>query len=62
VTFSSLGKLLGVPTPMSDAITTIAEGLLGQDLHSKGRDIMALGLNPEWSVEQVKRFLYEGSV
>lgn len=62
VTFSSLGKLLGVPTPMSDAITTIAEGLLGQDLHSGGRDIQALGLNPDWSVEQVKRFLYEGSV
>ncbi|MEL7608052.1 MAG: NAD/NADP octopine/nopaline dehydrogenase family protein [Bacillota bacterium] len=62
VTFSSLGKLLGVPTPMSDAITTIAEGLLGRDLHSAGRDIKALGLNPEWSVEQVKRFLYEGSV
>ena len=62
VTFSSLGKLLGVPTPMSDAITTIAEGLLGRDLHSQGRDINALGLNSGWSVEQVKRFLFEGSV
>lgn len=60
VTFSSLGKLLGVPTPMCDAITTIAEGLLARDLHSQGRDIAALGLDPSWSVEQVKRFLYEG--
>lgn len=62
VTYSSLGRLLGVPTPMSDAITTIAEGLLGQDLHTHGRDIAALGLDPDWSVDQVKRFLYEGSI
>jgi len=62
VTFSSLGRLLGVPTPMCDAITTISEGLLGRDLHTEGRDIKALGLDPGWSVEQVKRFLHEGAV
>ncbi|MDR1765542.1 MAG: NAD/NADP octopine/nopaline dehydrogenase family protein [Lachnospiraceae bacterium] len=62
VTFSSLGKLVGVPTPVSDAVITISEGLLGRDLHTQGRDIKALGLDPGWSVEQVKKFLYEGTV
>ena len=62
VTFSSLGKLLGVPTPMCDAITTISQALLDRDLQSEGRDIKELGLDPGWSVEQVKQFLYEGSV
>ncbi len=62
VTYSSLGRLLGVPTPVSDAITTIAERLLNRDLHSGGRDIEALGLKADWTVEQVKQYLYEGKV
>ena len=62
VTYSSLGRLLGVPTPMSDAVTTIAEGLLGRDLHTGGRDIAALGLDASWTVEQVKNYLYEGHI
>ncbi len=62
VTFSALGRLVGVPTPMSDAITTMAEGLLGRDLRTNGRGLDALGLKPDWTVDQVKRFLYEGKV
>ena len=53
VTYSSLGKLLGVATPVSDAITTLAEGLLDRDFRSMGRTVEEMGLDPSWSVEQV---------
>ena len=61
VTYSSLGKLLGVPTPVSDAIITIAEGLLGKDFRSMGRSVETMGIDPSWSVEQVKHYLEEGT-
>lgn len=63
VTYSSLGKLLGVPTPVCDAVTTIAESLLEKDFHSSNcRTIKELGLNEDWTVEQIKQYLYEGKV
>lgn len=63
VTYSSLGKLLGVPTPTTDAIITIAEGLLNRDLHTHDcRTIKELGLHEDWTVDQVKQYLYEGKV
>lgn len=62
VTFSSLGKLLGVPTPFTDAIITMAEGLLDRDFRSMGRTIEVMGMDPDWTVPQVKKYLHEGSI
>jgi opine dehydrogenase len=60
VTFSSLGKLLGVPTPFTDAIITMCEGLLDRDFRSIGRTIEVLGIEPDWSLEEIKTYLHEG--
>ena len=62
VTYSSLGKMLGVPTPVSDSIITIAEVLLDRDFRSAGRTVETLGFDPKWSAAQLKRYLHEGKV
>jgi opine dehydrogenase len=62
VTYSSLGKMLNVPTPVSDAIITMAEVLLETDFRAMGRTVEAMGIDPTWSVGKMKRYLAEGVV
>jgi opine dehydrogenase len=62
VTYSSLGRMLGVPTPVSDAVTTISEVLLDRDFSKSGRTVEQLGINPEWSTDQLKKYLEEGTI
>ena len=42
--FSSLGRTLGVPTPVSDAIVTLGGVLLQNDFYSSGLNLEKLGL------------------
>ena len=61
-TYCELGRLTGVPTPVSDAIVTIASGLLDRDFRSQGRSLEKLGFDPAWSVEQLYEYLETGDV
>jgi opine dehydrogenase len=61
VTYSSLGRMLGVPTPVTDAIITMAEVLLSKDFRAMGRTVEAMGIDPSWSVEELKAYLGEGT-
>jgi opine dehydrogenase len=60
VTFSSLGRMLGVPTPVTDAIITMAEVLLEKDFRGMGRTVQQMGIDPKWSAAKLKRYLHEG--
>jgi opine dehydrogenase len=62
VTYSSLGRMLGVPTPVSDAVITIAETLLDRDFRKMGRTVERMGFDPEWSAEQLSLYLHEGTI
>ncbi|OHD70557.1 MAG: hypothetical protein A2177_05680 [Spirochaetes bacterium RBG_13_68_11] len=62
VTYSSLGRMLGVPTPVTDAIITLAEELLQKDFRAMGRTVESIGIDPTWSKETLKRYLREGTI
>jgi opine dehydrogenase len=62
VTYSSLGKMLGVPTPVTDAIITLSEELLQKDCRAIGRTVESIGIDPRWSKETLKRYLRDGTI
>jgi opine dehydrogenase len=62
VTYSSLGRMLGVPTPVTDAIITLSEVLLQKDFRSIGRTVESMGINPSWSRKKLAKYLHDGTV
>jgi opine dehydrogenase len=61
VAWSSLGEFLGVPTPVTDSVVTIAAVLNAEDYWKTGRTLDKVGIKPSWSLEQLKKFMKEGS-
>jgi opine dehydrogenase len=44
VPLAELGRLAGVPTPVADALTTVASASLGRDFRREGRTLARMGL------------------
>jgi opine dehydrogenase len=60
VTWASLGRMLDVPTPASDAIITLSSILNREDYWKLGRTVDKMGIDPGWSKERLKTYLEEG--
>ena len=61
VLLSTLGRLLSIPTPISDAIINLSGTINRTDYWSTGRGVKDLGLEG-MSIEQVQKFLRDGSM
>jgi len=59
VLFSTLGKLLDIPTPISDAIINLSGAINRIDYWAQGRGVNELGLGG-MSLEQIRTFLKSG--
>ena len=59
VLFSTLGKLLEIPTPISDAIINLSGAINRIDYWAQGRGVNELGLGG-MSLEQIRTFLKNG--
>jgi opine dehydrogenase len=61
VMLSSLGKQLGVPMPVSDAINTLLGLLERTDFYAQGRTVEKLGLSG-MNAEQMGSYLHDGEL
>ncbi|SET15202.1 opine dehydrogenase [Natronincola peptidivorans] len=59
VALSSLGKALGIDTPVMDSVITLASALVDENYWETGYTVEDLGLE-DMSIEEVKEFLYNG--
>jgi len=59
VMISSAGRQIGVPTPVCDALISLAEVVEGKNLRSTGRTMKQLGLG-DMNIAELKHFLKEG--
>lgn len=60
VTWASLGRMLDVPTPASEAIITLASVLNQTDYWATGRTVDKMGIDPAWSKDQLRSYLELG--
>lgn len=59
-TYCELGRMLGVPTPISNAMVDIAGGLLDRNFRAEGRSLEKLGFDPQWTVKRLYEYLENG--
>ena len=59
VLFSSLGRLLSVPTPVADGINTLLGVVEQTDFYAQGRTVETLGLANR-SSDEIQHYLYQG--
>jgi len=59
-TYCELGRWLGVPTPISNALVDLASGLLDRDFRAEGRSLEKLGIDPGWDVKRLFEYLETG--
>jgi len=62
VVWCALGEMLNVPTPVSRACCVLASALNQEDYLQWVIRWIKMGIDPSWSVEQLKIFLREGAV
>ena len=56
---AELGRLAGVPTPITDAHVTLSEAMMGRDYHDEGVNLEKMGLEGK-TIEQVLDYVTRG--